>query len=99
LSLIKTILTLFHKIPDMQYFEHYKLVTTTRPHLAPHITYLSISPHSGIPYLLIGVYMPQLHTTLIIRLYAEFAAWGMRLADDHPTHRVLWDGDFQTTTH
>ena len=42
--------------------------------------------------------MPQLHTPQLNRLYAEVAAWGLRLADDHPNHRILWGGDFQSTT-
>ena len=42
--------------------------------------------------------MPQLHSPIPTRLYAEVAAWGLRLMDDYPTHRILWGGDFQTTT-
>jgi hypothetical protein len=42
--------------------------------------------------------MPQLHTPQLSRLYVEVAAWGLRLADIHPTHRVLWGGGFQSTT-
>ena len=73
-------------------------VLTPPPHLIPHIAGRKLVPHSGDPYLLLGVYMPQLHSTHLTRLYAEVAAWGLRLMDDYPTHRVLWGGDFQTTT-
>jgi hypothetical protein len=74
------------------------IVLTPPPDLIPHIAGLKIVPHSGTPYLLIGAYMPQLHTPHMARLYAKVAAWGLRLADDHPQHRALWGGDVQSTT-
>ena len=63
-------------------------VLTPPPHLIPHIAGLT----------LIGAYMPQLHTPQLNRLYAEVAAWGLRMAHAHPHHCALWGGDFQSTT-
>ena len=64
--------------------------------LTPHVGATYLIPISGIPILLIGLYMPQLCDRPI---YEECLTWVNNAITTHPNTPVLIGGDFQCNIH